>query len=89
MVENFSKEETSRLRTELSFELKTKVVGSFKVYNFHEEKFFKFKTDLLEKDQTYGLVTKNTVFRILGFYYNLKRKLSFKVCVMFWTQGYL
>ena len=45
MVKECSKKETSRLSTELSFELKTKVVGDFKIYNFHEENFFKFKTD--------------------------------------------
>ena len=52
MVEKFSKEETSRLRTELSFELKTKVVGSFEIYNFYEKTFanskqmFKRKSNL-------------------------------------------
>ena len=51
MVGKFSKAETTTLRTELSFELKTKVVGTFKFYNFHEENVLKFKTDLLEKDQ--------------------------------------
>ena len=54
LVENFSKEETSGLKTDLSFELKTKVVGDFKVYNFHEENFSKFGVDLQERDQTLG-----------------------------------
>ena len=52
LVEKFSKAKTSMLKTDLNFLVKTKVVGNFKIYNFHEENFSKFGTDLQEKNQT-------------------------------------
>jgi hypothetical protein len=51
MVEKFSKAKTSMLKTDLNFEVKIKVVGDFKIYNFHEENFSKFETELQEKNQ--------------------------------------
>ena len=52
MVEKFSKAKTSMLKTDLNFLVKIKVVGNFKIYNFHEENFSKFGTDLQEKNRT-------------------------------------
>ena len=52
LVEKFSRAKTNRLKTDSRFEVKTKVVGDFKVYNFHEENFSKFGIDLQEKGQT-------------------------------------
>ena len=49
MVEKFSKDKTSRIRIELNLELKTNIVGDFNIYNFHEENFFKFRTDFKRK----------------------------------------
>jgi hypothetical protein len=36
--------------TDLNFEVKTKVVEDFKIYNFHEENFSKFGTDFQEEN---------------------------------------
>ena len=39
----------ARLKVEPSFELRTKVVGFFEIYNFYEENFFEFKTNFMKK----------------------------------------
>ena len=38
-----------KLRAELGFEQNMKVVGISNIYNFHEENFFKFRTDFKVK----------------------------------------
>ena len=44
-----STREMGKLRVELGFNQNTNVVGISDIYNFHEEKFFKFRTDFKVK----------------------------------------
>ena len=46
MVKTLSKEETNKLKTDLT---KTKVMDFDEIYNFHEGNFVKFKTYFLSK----------------------------------------
>ena len=40
------KQKLTRIEVELDFSQNTKVLAFFESYNFHEDKFFKFQTDL-------------------------------------------
>ena len=62
-----------------------KVVGDFKVYNFHEENFSKFGIDLQEKGQTLETDFGTRFLKILGFLLNFKKELKFRICSLFFS----